>query len=1081
MLDEMRRVIGRVRYYEDIAVRQRKVASAKYDEAKATRGLAVSTGKSTVEAQEVVDERKKVLDEWLTKVETIETQRLALDKILAAYTEPETEAVKDRDRVKSDVARLEAALDERELTGAREILNLPIISAFNAPLKINQIWLPELTLYNNFKHVARFDRCTTCHMFMNKSKPGAPTEPGFPQEEILTLALNTPSSAPTESEDRTLRKMYGMDLANEGLFNPNDATIRMVWTQVLDAENEIVTSLAAQSGLQMADVIVRINGQQVRPSQKGGLSVTSAEVARDLLLNPTEWGKPIELTIRRGFPQPFQTHPRLDLYMADSSPHPMQKFGCTICHEGQGSATEFKWASHTPNSLNQMSGFKKQGWFDNHHWIFPMFPERFTEASCLKCHHTVTELEPSERFPDPPAPKLVKGYNLIREYGCFGCHEINGYDGPDKRIGPDMRLEPNYFAAAAQLLQDPGLTSAERAAAERLVTHPGDNETRRKLYDWLLTDYLSVARALHTEHASRGDVLSEDQVKLVEAVIDDPEDRAARQTLAKEIQDGKLAIAGDTNGARPRPARLADGWQALAALLKDSDTPGDMRKVGPSLRHVARKVDNDYLYAWIKKPSDLRPDTRMPQFFGLHDHLAKDPEHEDHVAYSTAQKFEPLEIRSMTHYLMKASQEFEYLKPEESITEAPSAERGKALFESRGCLACHKQTEDFPEPDAIQGPNLTLVGAKFANRPGEKTVDWGKAKDWGEGKRWLYTWLRKPSHYNPRTRMPDVILEPIKSKKQGEDGTADSSTVTDPAADIVEYLAVKRKGDPEPGKMPEVDLAALDELLTEHLGKSFTQTQVADYLQKGIHDRDRSNVKVDEIELLSDGSESDAELLDKKLMYLGRRSIGKYGCSGCHDIPGFEDAKPIGAALADWGRKDPSKLAFEHISKYIAKKHDKHARAEADAKHGSGDDGHAHDGDDHDHDSHSMSAASDEPENLRRERRDYLEHMLLSHHRMGFLWQKITEPRSYDYKMAKNKPYNDRLRMPKFPFKDDEIEAIMTFVLGLVAEPPRAQYVFQPDRDTKAIIEGRKVLATFNCAGCHQMQRPKWNIEYAPG
>ena len=85
--------------------------------------------------------------------------------------------------------------------------------------------------------------------------------------------------------------------------------------------------------------------------------------------------------------------------------------GCTICHDGQGSATDFKWASHTPNDPHQaLDWSRKYGWFDNHHWIFPMTPERFIESNCLKCHHEVVELEPSERFPEPPAPKLVEGY-----------------------------------------------------------------------------------------------------------------------------------------------------------------------------------------------------------------------------------------------------------------------------------------------------------------------------------------------------------------------------------------------------------------------------------------------------------------------------------------------------------------------------------------------------------------------------------------------------------------------------------------------------------------------------------------------
>ena len=39
------------------------------------------------------------------------------------------------------------------------------------------------------------------------------------------------------------------------------------------------------------------------------------------------------------------------------------------------------------------------------------------------------------------APKAFEGWQLIQKYGCFGCHEINGFDGHD-RIGPDLRLEP---------------------------------------------------------------------------------------------------------------------------------------------------------------------------------------------------------------------------------------------------------------------------------------------------------------------------------------------------------------------------------------------------------------------------------------------------------------------------------------------------------------------------------------------------------------------------------------------------------------------------------------------------------------
>ena len=153
--------------------------------------------------------------------------------------------------------------------------------------------------------------------------------------------------------------------------------------------------------------------------------------------------KPVTLEIRRGLPQPFRSHPRLDLFVGESSPHPMSTFGCTICHDGQGSGTDFTFASHTPNDPAQRTAWRHGlGWSANPNWDYPMLPARLAESRCLLCHHDVTDLEPGPRFRDPPAAKLSAGYQLVRQYGCFGCHEIKGYDDAGRRIGPDMRLEP---------------------------------------------------------------------------------------------------------------------------------------------------------------------------------------------------------------------------------------------------------------------------------------------------------------------------------------------------------------------------------------------------------------------------------------------------------------------------------------------------------------------------------------------------------------------------------------------------------------------------------------------------------------
>ena len=83
---------------------------------------------------------------------------------------------------------------------------------------------------------------------------------------------------------------------------------------------------------------------------------------------------------------------------------------------------------------------------------------------------------------------------------------------------------------------------------------------------------------------------------------------------------------------------------------------------------------------------------------------------------------------------------------------------------------------------------------------------------------------------------------------------------------------------------------------------------------------------------------------------------------------------------------------------------------------------------------------------------------LIHHGRPGFIFQKLRDPRSYDYKKIETKGYTERLVMPKFPVTEEEAEAIATFVLGLVAEPPSSDYVYTPDRQAEDRNQGEILL-----------------------
>ncbi|MGE0607807.1 MAG: hypothetical protein AB7O62_12005 [Pirellulales bacterium] len=1003
LLDGMQAAIKKLRFREDDLARQRKFERANLDVAKSEFDLAVGGGLSTAELdvrETAVRDVEQRVDVLTADYEQAKTHRMQVEADYAAIVAPETAAQKKLDQHISDLAQLEKTY-ETQSDPLRNILTLPILDAFGSPLKPKQIWLPSLPQYNNFKDVARFDRCTTCHLGIEKTATGSAVLPGYEQEHRLTTDLDTPAEPPKDEpepevendkrdakqvaydrQQRQLADMYGLVFADRGLLGEEDVTVEAVWPY----------KAGAQAGLKAGDVIEFI----------GDTKVTSEAIAVRALLETADWGQPLKLKIRRGLPQPFSSHPRLDLFLGSLSPHTTEKFGCTICHQGQGSATEFKWASHTPNDLTERGKWKSDhNWFDNHHWIFPMYPERFLESSCLKCHHEVVDLEPSERFPEPPAPKVVAGYNVIRQYGCFGCHEINGYNGT-KRIGPDLRTEPNYAAAAQQLLADPALPDQARDWANSLLEDIDRVEPRHLLSQFVEAD------------ASR-------------AAASNPDD----------------------------PAVLSVASHAMVSPLGDVESPGQLRKSGPSLRFVGSKTDASFLLDWISNPTNFRPSTKMPRFFGQVAHLDV-PESQD-VAESAdgpsgleeANKFEPVEIQATVSYLLGMSQPFEYLSAPEGVNQPPSVERGKYLFETRGCLACH-QHKDFPKATGVQGPELSRIGAKLSSASAaDKLYDWST-----NGPRWLYSWVRKPNRYHARTVMPDVQLEKI---TKGED-------ISDPAADITAYLLESQEGW-KPAAAPAFNEATLRELAVKHLRDKVTERQANAYADHGIPADQAGGFKGDEALLVGEFNDDNREA--RLLQYVGKRTISKYGCAGCHDIPGFEDAKPIGTGLNNWARKDLSQLAFEQIGTYVSL----HGPGSQSTHHGE-DEGHA------DHGTHGLGHGPD----LDKLDDDtgYFMHSLLNHQRDGFLWQKLREPRSYDYMKTENKGYNERLRMPKFNFTKEQSEQVMTFVLGLVAEPPPPQYIYSPDPRQKAIVEGRKVLEKFNCAGCHELQTKQWEFKYDP-
>ena len=786
--------------------------------------------------------------------------------------------------------------DQKTSTLTHAFLELPGVDALGRTLAIDQIWLPDLTINYHFRDVARFDRCVTCHQGINRVNPDQPGEGRLCHASTVAIEVvlfdeddewdSDEDEAGEETNDEAaaeksvakkqpVEEKLGFALARQGMLDPNTPTVGYL----------IERSPAAGAGLKMGDILVEINGQPVAGREDVRRLLTEVlepadneqaeeEGEDDEEIEPVS----IAMKVRRGAAHPYASHPRLDLFVGQGSPHPASRFGCTICHDGQGSATEFKFVSHTPNNPDQRSRWRNEhGWFHNEHWEWPMLPKRFAESRCLRCHHDVTELEDLGGPGEPPAPKLLKGYHLVRTLGCFACHEIKGFDAQRHRTGPDLRLEP----------------------------------------------------------------------------------------------------------------------------------AGTMRKLGPDLRTVGDRLTPEFIRSHVRRPSDFRPESRMPQFFGLEKNI-------DEKAVEEIRRLEAVEQWAIGDWLASLKNDAPVAEAIEPVANELTLERGRKTFQTQGCLACHTHP-DFPESAATQGPQLGRLGSKYAN---------------AAGRAWLARWLRDPASLSPRTRMPNPLLTPhtVKSK----DG--ESTQKIDPVADLVAFLTADSSFEPEPVAQPvaEPTDAAIDQLVAVYLATSLPDETIQKYLGEGIPADELANVQGEMAELAAPISR------EKKLRFAAMRTVRRRGCFACHEIPGMEKAQPIGPAMSDWGRKQESLLAFNHVDRFLD-----------DKKIDVGD--------------------------------PFYRRAIRAMRREGFLWQKIRQPRSFDYQMESTLTYTSRLLMGRFGnLTDDQREAIATFILGLTADPPSSEYLPKPAGPQKALAHGRQLVHEFACAECHTMKMERWRFDYDP-
>ncbi|HXG52734.1 MAG TPA: c-type cytochrome [candidate division Zixibacteria bacterium] len=264
--------------------------------------------------------------------------------------------------------------------------------------------------------------------------------------------------------------------------------------------------------------------------------------------------------------QPLGAHPAL------LKSHPPQRFGCVVCHGGEGRAVTTLDA-HGQGTIRARSLLKRE----------------YMQAACYGCHGE-DSLAPAE------IAGVIRGRRLVNRYFCLGCHRIDGEGGDE---GPDLSAvgsHRDWLWLYAHLARPQGVVAGS--------TMPVYAMTREEIRD--ITIYLMTLR--DTRDRLRTAALQVRSASL-----------SGKPPLPARVEERSKVAAGDAV-ERFRYSGRALFRGAGCSLCHTVGSSGG--EVGPALTYIGRKRSPEELEQLLRDPDRVLPGGKMPRLY-LNDEQVK--------------------------------------------------------------------------------------------------------------------------------------------------------------------------------------------------------------------------------------------------------------------------------------------------------------------------------------------------------------------------------------------------------------------------------------------------------------------------